>query len=134
MTTQSLIAAQSFGTSTNVGNNKFSIAPATLAAATSAFVINAQITAPATGFAGHGTVVRVWYTTTMRTVTAANAPLTLAATARYLDIACPDGASLVVSKDSALEPKTGSSLHVWVEAPPCALAHTLAVDVVEVPS
>lgn len=140
MTTQSLISGQSFGTSTNVGPGKFSISAATLAAATTAYIINVQVT-PGAGPVDRNAVIRVWYTTTMRTVTAGNAPYTLGPTARFVD--CPIGnvnaatgfqVSVAVSRDSSLEPKTGDSLHVWCDAPTLSTAAVLSVDVVEVPS
>ena len=136
MTTQSLISAQSVGTSTNIGNNKFSINPVTLAAGTTAFVINAQLTTPSTTTAlqDKGQALRVWYTTTIRTVTAANAPFTLGQTARYVDIRPGQVAGLAFSIDSTLEPKTGSLLHCWCDVPAFTVAHTLSVDVVELPS
>lgn len=146
MTTQSLISGQSIGTGTNIGNNKFSIAPVTLADTTSAFIINVQLTEGSTGTSLHSksNEVTVWYTTTMRTVTAANAPRVLAQTARFVTIRPPTGNLIgstlnevvagVVSKDSSLEPKTGVKLHVWVDAPTYTVAMTLDVDVVEVPS
>lgn len=137
MTTQSAIAAQSFGTSTNIGNGKFSISPLTLGAGTTAFVINVQVT-PGAGPVDPNAEVRVWYTTTMRTVSAADAPYKLGQTARYVDKRVGAGTngiqvSVPSSKDSALEPVTGSKLHVWVDAPKLETAAVLDVDVVELP-
>ena len=131
MTTQSAISGQSFGTSTNIGNDKFSINPLTLGAGTTAYCVNVQVTA---GTAGQGSQieVRVWYTTTMRTVTAANAPIQLKTTARYVDIRLNNGSGLITIKDSALEPATGSKFHCWVEAPKLDVAATLDVDLVEI--
>lgn len=141
MTTQALITAQTFGTSTNVGNAKFSANPVTLAAGTTAYVVNVQVTRPATALPltgmGGPVTVRVWYTTTIRTVSAANAPVTLGHTARYVDCVFNkpnEPASAVISVDSSLEPKTGDSLHCWVDAPGTLNACTLDVSVVEVPS
>ncbi len=132
MTTQSAISGQSFGTSTNVGNNKFSINPLTLGAGTTAFVVNVQVTNGTAGGAPQQEV-RVWYTTTMRTVTAANAPLQLASTARYVDVRLSERTGGVVIKDSSLEPVTGSKFHCWVDAPTLDVAASLSVDLVELP-
>lgn len=136
MTTQSAISSQSFGTSTNIGNGKFSISPLSLDAGTTAYVVNVQVT-PGAGPADQLAVIRVWYTTTMRTVTSANAPYTLAETARYVD--CKVGnpnptVSVAVSKDSQLETKTGTYFHCWADVPKLDTAAALSVDVVELPS
>ncbi len=137
LVTQNAISAQSFGTSTNIGNSKFSINPLTLADATTGYIINVQVT-PGAGPVDPNAYVRVWYTTTFRTVTAANAPYTLRETARYVDksIGCVGEVKVSVagSKDSAFEVKTGNKLHVWVDAPKLDTAASLTVDVVELPS
>lgn len=132
MTTQSAISGQSFGTGSNIGNGKFSIAALTLAGTTTAFVVNAQVTNGA-GPQNEGDFVRVWYTTTMRTVTDANAPKQLGQTARYVDVFLTKDSGRVTIKDSSLEPVTGSSFHCWVDAPKLATAATLDVDLVELP-
>lgn len=134
MTTQALITAQSIGAGSNKGDGILSISAATLAAATSAYIINVQLTNPSSYVPDKNQIVTVWYTTTMRTVTAANAPKTLAQTARYVDIRPGQVASIVVSKDSALEVKTGTNLHVWCDVPTFTTSLTLDVDVVECPS
>lgn len=136
MTTQSAISGQSFGTSTNIGEGKFSITPLTLADITTAYVVNVQVTngAGITGLDGNPQTLRVWYTTTMRTVTAANAPVQLRQTAHYVDILCRGKTAEVQIRDSMLEPKTGAKFHCWVDAPSLTNAATLDVDVVEVPS
>lgn len=141
MTTQALITSQSFGTSTNVGNAKFSATPVTLAAVTTGYVINVQVTRPAgalplTGNGGPATI-RVWYATTIRTVTAANAPVTLCQAARYVDCVFNkpgEAASGVITAESFFEPKTGDFLHCWCDAPGTLNACTLDVSVVECPS
>ena len=132
MTTQSAISGQSFGTSTNVGNNKFSINPLTLSASTTAYVVNVQVTNGTAGGAPQQEI-RVWYTTTMRTVTAANAPSYLSATARYVDVRLSVKTADLRIKDSSLEPVTGSYFHCWVDAPTLDVAATLSVDLVELP-
>jgi hypothetical protein len=137
LTTQSLISGQSFGTSTNIGNGKFSINPVTLADATTGYIINVQVT-PGAGPVDPNAYVRIWYTTTMRTVTAANAPYTLCDTSRYVDKLIGQSGQVRVSvagsKDSSFEVKTGNKLHCWVDAPKLETAASLTVDVVELPS
>lgn len=132
MTTQTAINAQSFGTSTNIGDDKFSANPLTLGAATSAYVVNVKIigTAPEPN-----TEVRVWYTTCFETTTAANAPRQLGATARYIDTKMnQDGTTSFTSKkDSALEPVTGGFFNCWVSAPKLSAAATITVTLVELP-
>lgn len=132
MTTQSAISGQSFGTSTNIGNGKFSISPLTLAATTTAFVVNAQWTNGA-GPLDPNARVKVWYTTTMRTVTSGTAVQKLGQTARFVELFPAQNSSELTIKDSTLEPVTGSKLHVWVDAPTLPTAATLSVDVVELP-
>lgn len=132
MTTQSIISGQSFGTSTNVGNGKFSVSPLTLTSTTTAYVITAQWTNGA-GPWDPNARVKVWYTTTMRTVTAANAPQQLGQTARFVELFPAPGSSLLAIKDSSLEPVTGEKLHCWVDAPTLPTAATLSVDIVELP-
>lgn len=132
MTTQSAISSQSIGTSTNVGDGKFSINPLTLAGTTTAYVVNVQWTNGTGVFPKRDTVV-VWYTTTMRTVTAADAPQKLAQTARFVEIRPAQGSGLIAIKDSSLEPVTGSKFHCWVSVPNLTVAATLDVDLVELP-
>lgn len=132
MATQSAISAQSFGTSTNVGDNLFSINPLTLSTATTAFVVNAQVTTGALR-TDKGNTIRVWYTTTMRTVTAANAPIQLGATAHFVDVRIHETPALIRIVDSDLEPATGLKFHCWVSAPNQPAAGTLSVDVIEYP-
>ena len=133
MTTQSCISGQSIGTSTNVGNNLFSIAPKTFAATTTAYVVNAQVTNGSTKGQDKGNVIRVWYTSTMRTVTNTDAPTKLGLTARYVDVRPQSSASLIRIVDSSLEPITGSKFHCWVDTPNLTEACTLDVDLVELP-
>ena len=132
MTTQAALSGQSFGTGANIGNNKFSIAPLTLAGTTTTYVVNVQVTTGA-GPVHADLEVRVWYTTTMRTVTGSDAPVKLGQTARYVDIRIPKHSSTIAIKDSTLEPVTGSKFHCWVDAPTLQTAATLDIDVVELP-
>lgn len=133
MTTQSAISGQSFGTSTNIGNNKFSIAPLTLADATTAIVVNAQWTNGAGPLNPSARLV-VWFNTTMRTVSAANAPFTLKQGAEFVVVEPHSDSSKIASKNSELAIKAGANFHCWVDAPTLPTAATLSVDVVELPS
>lgn len=132
MTTQSAISGQSFGTGANIGNNKFSIAPLTLGATTTAYVVNVQWT-NAAGVVDRLQAVRVWYTTTMRTVLNTDASAKLGQTARYVDLRPNQVTGGIAIKDSSLEPVTGSKFHCWVDAPTLTNAGTLDVDLVELP-
>lgn len=132
MTTTTVISGQTFGTSTNVGNAKFSIAPVTLQASTTAYVVQLKWTAGAS-IENRGSRIVVWYTTTAATVTAGNAPTQLNQTARYVDLVAPQSAAGVQIRDSSLEPVTGNKFHCWVEAPNLSVAATLDVVLVELP-
>lgn len=132
MTTQSAIAGQSIGTSTNTGDDLFSISPLTLAASTTAFVVNMQITSGA-GPTGPQQDIRVYYTTTIRTVTSALAPQQLGPTARFVELRVPQKGGQVAIRDSSLEPVTGSKFHCWVSCPGIPTAASLTVDLIELP-
>jgi hypothetical protein len=132
MTTTTLINGQSLGTGFNIGNNKFSIGPLTLAASTTAYVLSVKLV-NGVGPVRRGQFVRVWYTSCYEAVTAANAPLQLGQTARYVDIMpAPDTAG-VAYKDSSLEPVTGGFMNVWVDSPGADIASLLSVTLVELP-
>lgn len=130
MTTTTVINAQSFGTSTNVGNDKFSISPVTLAAPTTAFVVAVRANNTAPNPHDPKQVVRVHYTTTTFTVAQADAPLQLGPTNRYVDVQLNRPVAI---RDSSLEPVTGSKFHCWVDAPNLSVAATLDVVLVELP-
>ncbi len=132
-TTQSAISAQSFGTSTNIGDNKFSINPLTLGIGTTAYVVNVQVTTGSVSSVDKNQKVRVWYTTTMRTVTAANAPTQLGMTAHFVDVRPHPTPLLVRILDSDAEVVTGRNFHCWVSAPTLPTTATLSVDVTELP-
>jgi hypothetical protein len=130
MTTTAVINAQSFGTSTNVGNGKFSIAAATLQATTTAYVVSVKVAVGAGQPFSPPTCIRVWYTTTTYTVAQADAPLHLGPTARYVDVPL-DRPTII--RDSSLEPVTGTSFHCWADAPTLSVASDLTVTLVELP-
>lgn len=133
MTTQSAISGQSIGTGSNIGTNKFSINPLTFGATTTAYVVNVQLTNGATSSLDKNQIVRVWYATTMRTVTAANAMVQLGMTAKFVDLRPHFAPLLVRIVDSDLETITGSKFHCWVDAPTFPVAASLSVDLVELP-
>lgn len=132
MTTQACIAAQSVGTSTNFGNGILSINPLTIGGTTTAYVVNVQL-ANGAGPVDPNQMITIRYTTTMRTVTAANAPVQLAQTQHTITIRPSPNASVTQIVDSALEPVTGSKFHLWADVPAYPLAGTLTVDLVELP-
>lgn len=133
MTTQTAIAAQSFGTSTNVGNSKFSITPLTLAAGTMSVVVTAQWTNGA-GIVDANQSIRVWFATTPQTVTAANAPSQLGGTAAYVDVRPNPITAGVAIRASIRVPAAGVNFHCWADAPTLTTAATLAVVVAELTS
>lgn len=130
MTTTTVINAQSFGTGSNVGNGKFSQNPVTLQVTTTAFVVSAEMATGNNGQLDPKTKIRVWYTTTTRTVTAADAPSKLGQTAHYVDVTIDRPVAI---RDSMLEPVTGNLFHVWVDAPVLGVAGTITVVLVELP-
>lgn len=134
MTSTAVINAQSYGTSTNKGNSLFTPNATTLQTGTTAFVVSVKLANSATSQdIDKNQKVRVWYTTTTYTVTAAEAPLTLARTARYVDCWPRDGVSKESITDSSLEPVTGANFMCWVDAPTMSAAGSLTVTLVELP-
>ena len=127
MTTQTAINAQSFGTSTNVGNDKFSITPLTFGGTTERYVVSVKTV----GAAGVLTPrkLRVWFATTPYTVTAAAAPYHFK-NPRYVDVEVNNGTVIV---DSLVEECKGSKFHCWVDAPKLEVAATITVTLVELP-
>lgn len=130
-----LINAQSIGTSTNVGNNKFSINPVTLQASTTAYYLDCKLANGATaGDMDKGNTTFVRYANTAYTVTAAEAPHTLAQVSRYVKVVPRDGASKEVIAQSSLEPAAGGTdILCWVDAPTFPVAGALTVTLVELP-
>lgn len=130
MTTQTAISAQAFGTSTNVGNGKFSISPLTFAGTTTAFVVSVLVDLADNEPFSKTTKLRVWYTSTYATVTAGDAVSKLGQTARYVDVVLDRPIAIV---DSSLEPLTGTKFHCWVDAPTQVGAGAVTVTLVELP-
>lgn len=130
MTTTTVINAQSFGTSTNVGNGKFAPAATALQATTTAFVVNAKVTLGTDQAKRPNKTLRVWYTTCVDSVAAGDCVSQLAGTAHYVDVPLD---RTVRSEDSMLEPITGGFFNCWVDAPNLDVASTLTVKLVELP-
>lgn len=130
MTTQTAINAQAFGTSTNVGNGKFSISPLTLAATTTAFVVCVKVDLGDSQPKSQTTKLRVWYTTCYESVAAGVAVAQLQQTAHYVDVVLNDD---ILRVDSELEPITGGFFNCWVDAPNQAVAGALTVTLIELP-
>lgn len=130
-----LINAQSVGTGSNKGNSLFSINPVTLQATTTAFYLDCKVVNGATaGEIDHNFQVFVRYSITSYTVTAAEAPATLAHTSRFVKIMPRSGASKERIMQSSLEPAgAGSDILCWVDAPTLPVAGTLTVTLIELP-
>lgn len=130
-----LINAQSVGTGSNKGDNLFSIAPVTLQATTTAFYLDVKLANGATaGDIDANQKIVVYYSPTCYTVTAAEAPLTLAQTARYVALRPRPGASKEVINQSSLEPVgSGSDILCWVSSPAFPIAGALTVTLIELP-
>ena len=135
MTETILINAQAIGTSTNVGDNKFSINPVTLQSTTTAFYLDVKLANGATaGAIDRNQKVVVYYSITSYTVTAGEAPFTLGETSRYVKLTPRDGASKEVIAQSSLEPAGGGSdILCWVSAPTFPVAGALTVTLIELP-
>lgn len=131
MVTNNSISGQSIGTSTNVGEGKFP-QKITLNAATTAYVITPRLTNGAAAY-DPAQVVRVWYTTSSFSLTAAQAVAQLDTTARYIDVRFKPLNGQVNIKDSTLENVTGGYLYLWCDVPNLATAATLDVNAVELP-
>jgi hypothetical protein len=130
MTSTVSINGQSIGTGSNKGEGLFP-QKVTLATGTTAFVLNARITNGADNYANKS--LRVMYTTSPYSITAAQAVAQLKRTARFLDVEFDPNGSGVVIKDSSFEPVTGAFLYFWCNIPILATAATLDVTATELP-
>ena len=130
-----LISAQSIGTSTNIGDGKFSISPVTLQTTTTAFYLDVKLANGATaGEIDKNQKVVVYYSITAYTVTSAEAPFTLGQASRYVSLTPRSGPSKEVIMQSSLEPAgAGSDILCWVSAPTFPVAGALTVTLVELP-
>ena len=130
-----LINGQAIGTSTNVGNNLFSINQVTLQPTTTAFYLDAKIANGATaGAVDHNQKIVIHYSITNYTVTAAEAPNTLNHTSHSLSLRPRNGASAERIMQSDLEVAAGAQkISCWVDAPTFPVAGALTVTLVELP-
>lgn len=131
MTTTALISGQSIGTGSNMGTGILPI-KLTLQTTTTAFVICGRMTNGAAAY-NQREELRIWYTTSSFSITAAQAILQLNKTARYVDLRKSSLNAGVVIQDSSLEPVTGASLYIWCDVPNSTVAQTLDVNAVELP-
>ncbi len=132
MTTTTVTNAQSIGTSTNIGDDKF-VTKTAIQTGTTAFVITPRVTNEANSNAG--LVLRVWYTSSSYSLTAsaALASAALRQTAHYVDLRLNSDNSGVAINDSCLEPVTGGYIYTWCSIPTLILAATLDVNLTELP-
>lgn len=130
MTTQAIFTAQSIGATTNTGEGKFSIAPLTIGATTTAYVVSIKITLGADEPLSKTKKIRVWYTTTTHTVAAADAVSQLGQTARFVEVTADRP---IIIADSTLEPVTGSKFHAWADPGTLTTAGSLTGTLVELP-
>lgn len=131
MTTTNSIATQSIGTGANKGEGLFP-QKVTIAATTTAYVITARITNGTDGYK-QAQELRIWFTSSSFSITAAQAVTQLKSTARYLDIKPSPDSGDVRIKDSSLEPITGSYIYFWCDIPTVTTAQTLDVNLVQLP-
>lgn len=132
LTVTSVIAAQSFGTSTNVGNDKFPTKLA-LQAGTVVFSVTVSITNGAAVVYDRNQRLRAYFTTSPLSSTAADAPTVYGLTSQYLDVVpslVPGGISAVVSPSAYV---AGGFFYCWVTAPNLPAAATFTVTLVETP-
>lgn len=129
MITTNSISGQSIGTGSNVGADKF---PQKVTADTStmAFIISGRVTNgsgdyPATLY------VRIWFTSSSYSITAAQAPTQLNRGARYVDVQLKSFATGVTIRDSTTRVLSGGYIYLWCEVPNMPVAATLDVNVVE---
>lgn len=130
MTSTTIINAQSFGTSTNVGNGKFSVSPTTVNAGTQQYAVAVSI-ANGAGLQDANEEVRVWYATSQDTFTAANAVISLRSTARYVDLRPDPQTGIIRNRNSQIEAVLGQNFYCWVDAPGLPTAATITVKLLE---
>ena len=131
MTTTVSISGQTIGTGANAGENLFP-QKVTRNAATTAFVLSLRLTNGVAEYDRHAEV-RVWYSSSPYSVSAALGAVQLKQTARYVDIRPSNLAAGVMIKDSSLEPITGDFIYFWCDIPAVVVAQTLDVTLVELP-
>ena len=132
MTITAVIAAQSIGTSTNIGNAKFP-QKVTLAATTTSAQIEVRITNGADTYDPRQKLV-MHYSFSSFDVSAAQAAINYSESSRFLEISPKAGQSLVSVNKTLLEPAPGGGfLYFWFNVPTTATASTLAANSIEYP-
>ena len=132
MTITAVIAAQSIGTSTNIGDAKFP-QKVTLAATTTAAQVEVRITNGADTYDPRQKL-RMNYVFSSFDVTAAQAAINYSESSRFLEITPKAGQSLVALNKTLLEPAPGGGfLYFWFSVPTTTVARTLAANAIEYP-
>lgn len=132
MTNTTVINGQSFGTSTNVGDNLFAPAATTLASTTTAVNISVKIVLAANGKLWPNSLVRVFFATSPDTVTGAgDIPQQLGPAAYEPLERNLDRRTLFFSAE--YEVVNGTKFYCWVSAPTLDAAATITVKLNEVP-
>lgn len=130
-TITAVISAQSFGTSTNVGDEKFADKTA-LQAGTTLYSVTLSMTNGATVY-DLNQRLRLWYTTSPLDSTEADAPKIYGTTARYLDVIPSRIVSGIAARISPTDYIAGGFFYCWVSAPKLPTAATFTVTLVETP-
>jgi hypothetical protein len=131
MTTTNVVAAQSIGTSTNLGNSVFPT-KVTLDAGTSAAVLTLRVTNGTSGPLDSRCDITMWYSFSPVDVSAAAGVELLKQNARYVNLKGADGASADRAKDSLIEPVTGQFLYIWFDVPTFQAAAVMNAYVTEI--
>lgn len=129
-TTTTVINAQSFGTSTNTGDQKFANAPVTLQSGTTYYTVSVKVVLGSGQPADPTRKLRVWYTTNVDSVTAALAPEQLGQSAHFVELNLDRN---TIYRDSPLEIVTGGYFNCWVSAPVLSVASAVTVKLIEGP-
>ncbi len=133
LTVTNTINAQSIGTGSNVGSQKFAT-KTTIAATTGKFAIGVLMTNAAGSILPVDQQPRVWYHSSNFSVHAHDAAGVFAKAARYVDVVPRyDLVAGSSSRSSRVEDVAGDYIYVWVDVPNLEVAATLTVSIVEVP-
>lgn len=131
MTTTTAINAQSIGTSTNKGEGLFS-QKITAQSDTSGYFVSPEITNGATGDYDSKQVVRIWFSSSAYSYTAANAVSSLKQDASYVDVRPGRHAADITANNSFLSVLAGAYIYLWCDIPTVTTAQTLTVKVTEI--
>jgi hypothetical protein len=132
MTTTTVINAQSIGTSTNVGTNKFP-QKTTAQQSSDRFFVEVSLTNGAAP-ANRTSKLFVRYASSSIDMTAAQAMVALGQASSVIVLTPADIAGGTVIVGSLLEPLSGAYVYIWVDSIPTqAVAQTLTVKLIEGP-